>query len=105
MNTRSEPMTPEFTARELLHSLHINSVPTPMEEVCARLGVTVERTGEIDAEALRADGEGEVIILLNQSIRSVGRSHRTRRVGHRSRLFVFACSPSAAWKRFFPTVN
>ena len=52
MNTRSEPMTPEFTARELLHSLHINSVPTPMEEVCARLGVTVERTGEIDAEAL-----------------------------------------------------
>ena len=69
MNTCSETMTPEFAARELLHSLHMNSVPTPMEEVCARLDVLVERTGEIDAEALLiADGTGEVIILLNQSI-------------------------------------
>lgn len=57
MNTLSEPMTPEFAARELLHSLHIHCIPTPMEEVCARLGVIVERTDEIDAEALLiADG-------------------------------------------------
>ena len=65
MNTRSETMTPEFAARELLHSLHIQSVATPMEKICDRLGVLVERTGEIDAEAfLLADGAGEVIILL-----------------------------------------
>ena len=78
-------MTPEFAARELLHSLHIHSVPTPMEEICARLRVLVERTGEIDAAALLiADGTGEVIILLNQSIRSVGRVNFTlaHEIGH-----------------------
>jgi hypothetical protein len=85
MNTRSETMTPEFAARELLHSLHIHCVPTPMEEICARLGVLVERTGEIDAEALLiADGAGEVIILLNETIRSVGRVNFTlaHELGH-----------------------
>ena len=85
MNTLSETMTPEFAARELLHSLHIHCVPTPMEEVCARLGVLVERTGEIDAEALLiADGAGEVIILLNESIRSAGRVNFTlaHEIGH-----------------------
>ena len=85
MNTLSDTMTPEFAARELLHSLHIHCIPTPMEEVCARLGVTVERTDEIDAEALLiADGTGEVIILINQSIRSVGRVNFTlaHEIGH-----------------------
>ena len=55
-------MTPEFAARELLHSLQIDCVPTRMEEICARLGVVIERSDEIDAEALLiVDGTGEVV--------------------------------------------
>lgn len=38
-----ETMTPEFAARELLYSLHIDSVPTPVEEICTRLEIKILR--------------------------------------------------------------
>ncbi|MGI6328095.1 MAG: hypothetical protein ACOX1I_03920 [Dethiobacteria bacterium] len=57
---------PEAHARELLFKLKINTVPTPVEDICTKLGIELIMTPKITSEAIiikKLDtGETKIIV-------------------------------------------
>lgn len=60
-------LTPEHYARELLHSLDIDIVPTPVNLICKKLSINLIFTDEIDAEALFVRSGNKTHIVIKDS--------------------------------------
>lgn len=68
MSFFTETKPPEHFARELLHDLKINTVPTPLEKICEKLGIELFFRDDLENEAYFAKNDVRKIIVINNTI-------------------------------------